>query len=66
MYAEGMSTRDIQDHLSEVSRIDVSSMMISNVTNDFGMVKQFQDGSVVDKATYMMIGIDLEGYKDGW
>ncbi|WP_438449527.1 transposase, partial [Gorillibacterium sp. sgz5001074] len=33
MYAKGVSTRDIQDHLSRLYGIDVSPTMISNVTN---------------------------------
>jgi putative transposase len=32
MYAKGVSTRDIQDHLNHLYGIDVSPTMISNVT----------------------------------
>ena len=32
MYARGMSTREIQGHLEEFYRIEVSPTLISNVT----------------------------------
>ncbi|MBO8172462.1 MAG: IS256 family transposase [Bacillaceae bacterium] len=87
MYAKGMSTRDIQDHLAELYDIDVSPTMISNVTqkllpviqewqnrplsNVYAILyldaihyKVKQEGAIVNKAAYMVIGIDLEGYKD--
>jgi transposase-like protein len=87
MYAKGVSTRDIQDHLAHLYGIDVSPTMISNVTNKLiPLVKQWQnrplqgvyavvfmdaihfkvkqDGAIVNKAAYMVIGIDLDGNKD--
>ncbi|MFR9711097.1 IS256 family transposase [Paenibacillus sp. MB22_1] len=87
MYAKGVSTRDIQDHLAHLYGIDVSPTMISNVTNKLiPLVKQWQnrplqgvyavvfmdaihfkvkqDGTIVNKAAYMVIGIDLDGNKD--
>lgn len=87
MYAKGMSTRDIQDHLNHLYGIDVSPTLISNVTakllplikewqnrplqNVYSVVfmdaihfKVKQDGQIINKAAYMVIGIDLEGYKD--
>lgn len=33
MYAKGVSTRDIQDHLNHLHGIDVSPTMVSNITN---------------------------------
>ena len=32
MYARGMSTREIQGHLEEIYRVEVSPALISNVT----------------------------------
>jgi putative transposase len=87
MYAKGVSTRDIQDHLAHLYGIDVSPTMISNVTNKIvPLIKEWQnrplqgvyavvfmdaihfkvkqDGAIVNKAAYMVIGIDLDGSKD--
>jgi putative transposase len=87
MYAKGISTRDIQDHLEQLYGIDVSPTMISNVTNKIvPLIKEWQsrplqgvyavvfldaihfkvkqDGHIVNKAAYMVIGIDLDGSKD--
>jgi len=87
LYAKGVSTRDIQDHLQQLYGIDVSPTLISNVTNKVvPMIKEWQnrplqsvyavvfldaihfkvkqDGAIVNKAAYMVIGIDLDGHKD--
>ncbi|WP_421616751.1 IS256 family transposase [Brevibacillus sp. TJ4] len=87
LYAKGVSTRDIQDHLQQLYGIEVSSTLISNVTNKIvPMIKEWQnrplqavyavvfldaihfkvkqDGAIVNKAAYMVIGIDLDGHKD--
>jgi transposase-like protein len=87
MYAKGVSTRDIQDHLHQLYGMDVSPTMISNVTNKIvPIIKEWQnrplqsvyavvfmdaihykvkqDGAIVNKAAYMVIGIDLDGCKD--
>jgi len=87
MYAKGISTRDIQEHMQHLYGIDVSPTMISNVTNKIvPIIKEWQsrplqgvyavmfldaihfkvkqDGAIVNKAAYMVIGIDLEGNKD--
>lgn len=87
MYAKGVSTRDIQDHLQQLYGIEVSPAFISNVTNKIvPLIKEWQnrplqavyaivfldaihfkvkqDGTIVNKAAYMAIGIDLEGHKD--
>ncbi|MFB9325646.1 IS256 family transposase, partial [Paenibacillus aurantiacus] len=87
MYAKGVSTRDIQDHLNHLYGIDVSPTMISNVTNKIvPLIKEWQnrplqgiyavvfmdaihykvkqDDAIVNKAAYMVIGIDLDGNKD--
>ncbi|MFH5184836.1 IS256 family transposase [Paenibacillus sp. TAB 01] len=87
LYAKGVSTREIQDHLQNLYGIDVSPTMISNVTNKIiPLIKEWQnrplqgvyavvfldaihfkvkqDGAIVNKAGYMVIGIDLDGNKD--
>ena len=87
MYAKGVSTRDIQDHLAHLYGIDVSPTMVSNVTSKIlPLVKEWQnrplqnvyavvfmdaihfkvkqDGAILNKAAYMVIGIDLDGNKD--
>ncbi|WP_421617090.1 IS256 family transposase [Brevibacillus sp. TJ4] len=87
LYAKGVSTRDIQDHLQQLYGIEVSPTLISNVTNkNVPMIKEWQnrplqavyavvfldaihfkvkqDGAIVNKAAYMVIGIDLDGHKD--
>lgn len=44
MYAKGVSTRDIQDHLNQLYGIDVSATMISNVTNKIvPLIKDWQN-----------------------
>lgn len=87
LYAKGVSTRDIQDHLQQLYGIEVSPTLISNVTNKVvPLIKEWQnrplqsvyavvfldaihfkvkqDGAIVNKAAYMVIGIDLDGHKD--
>ncbi|WP_419465840.1 IS256 family transposase [Brevibacillus brevis] len=82
LYAKGVSTRDIQDHLQQLYGIEVSPTLISNVTNKIvPLIKEWQnrplqsvyavvfldaihfkvkqDGAIVNKAAYMVIGIDL-------
>lgn len=87
LYAKGVSTREIQDHLQNLYGIDVSAALISNITNKIvPMLKEWQnrplqdvyavafldaihfkvrqDGQIVNKAAYMVIGVDLDGNKD--
>ncbi|WP_138756415.1 IS256 family transposase [Paenibacillus sinopodophylli] len=87
LYAKGVRTREIQDHLQNLYGIEVSSTFISNVTNKIiPLIKEWQnrplqgvypvvfldaihfklkqDGAIVNKAAYMVIGIDLDGCKD--
>jgi putative transposase len=87
LYAKGVSTREIQDHMERIYGIEVSPTLISNVTNKIvPMIKEWQnrplqntfavvfldaihfkvkqDGGIVNKAAYMVIGIDLDGNKD--
>ncbi|MEX3615464.1 IS256 family transposase [Paenibacillus glucanolyticus] len=87
LYAKGVSTREIQDHLQNLYGIEVSPTLISNVTNKIvPLIKEWQnqplkgiyavvymdaihfkvkqDGAIVNKAAYMVIGIDWDGNKD--
>jgi putative transposase len=87
LYAKGVSTREIQDHLHQLYGIDVSAALISNITNKIvPLLKEWQnrplqnvyamafldaihfkvrqDGQIVNKAAYMVVGIDLDGNKD--
>lgn len=87
LYAKGVSTRDIQDHLEQLYGIEVSPALISNVTNkimplihewqnrplqdlyavvflDAIHFKVRQDGHIINKAAYMVIGVDMDGCKD--
>ncbi|MCP1312698.1 IS256 family transposase [Paenibacillus tyrfis] len=87
LYAKGVSTRDIQDHLQGLYGVEVSPTLISNITNKIvPLIKEWQnrplqqvytvvfldaihfkvkqEGQIVNKAAYMVIGIDLDGNKD--
>ena len=87
LYARGVSTRDIQSHLQHLYGVEVSPMLISNITDKLlPIIKEWQnrplqtvyavvfldaihykvkqEGRVVNKAAYMVVGIDLEGSKD--
>jgi|TARA_B100002003_G_C14095265_1_gene526813 putative transposase len=49
MYARGMTTRDISDHLKEIYGVDVSADLISSVTNDIIVeMKEWQNRSLDD------------------
>jgi transposase-like protein len=87
LYAKGISTRDIQDHLDQLYGLEVSPTFISNVTDkvvpqirawqsrplapvyalmflDAVHFKVRQEGRIVSKAAYVVIGVDLEGMKE--
>ncbi len=87
LYAKGISTRDIQDHLDQLYGLEVSPTFISNVTDkvlpqirawqtrplapvyalmflDAIHFKVRQEGHIVSKAAYVVIGVDLEGMKE--
>lgn len=87
LYAKGVSTRDIQDHLQMLYGIEVSPTFVSNITDRIlPLVREWQsrplcevyavvfldaihykvrcDGAIVSKASYMAVGIDLDGKKD--
>lgn len=87
LYAKGISTRDIQDHLERLYGIEVSPTFISHVTDkvleqvrewqsrplasvyaliflDAIHFKVRQEGRILSKAAYVMIGVTLEGMKE--
>lgn len=77
LYAKGVSTREIQDHLQNVYGIDESPTMISNVTNKIiPLVKEWQNrplqgvysvvflDAIHKQSGPHVIGIDLDGNKD--
>ena len=87
LYAKGMSNRNIEDHLKNIYGIEVSSTMISKITDKIiPEIKEWQtrqleevypivfmdaihysvrqDGIVIKKAVYILIGINLRGEKE--
>ena len=87
LYAKGMSTRDIQELLSEMYGFEISASLISKITDrilpklsewqerplkeryfllwiDCIFYKIREEAQVKNKAVYVVIGLDLEGYKD--
>jgi len=87
LYAKGMTTRDIQELLSDMYGFEISSSLISKITDrilpklsewqerplkekyflawvDCIFYKVREEGRVKTKAVYVVIGLDLEGYKE--
>ena len=87
LYARGLSTREIKQHLEEIYQVEVSPALISIVTEEvMDEVRTWQNrpldnvyfvvyfdaihfkvrdsGHVRNKAVYLAIGINLEGYKE--
>ena len=73
LYAKGMSNRDIEDHLNNLYGIDVSSSMISKITDKIiPEIREWQSRQLedvypivfMDEAVYLAIGIDKEGRKE--
>jgi putative transposase len=87
LYARGMTTREIKQHLEEIYRVEVSPSLISTVTDavidevrawhsrpldaiypilylDCIMVKIRDGGHILNKAIYLVIGVNLEGIKE--
>ncbi|MCM3473763.1 transposase, partial [Brevibacillus borstelensis] len=57
LYAKGVSTRDIQDHLQQLYGIEVSPTLISNVTNKIvPMIKEWQNRPL--QAVYAVVFLD--------
>lgn len=87
LYAKGMSTRDIVGAFQEMYGADISSGLVSQVTNnvmekviewqnrpldavypivylDCIVLKIRQDKRVINKAIYLVLGVNIEGHKE--
>lgn len=87
MYAKGLSTRDIEDHVKDIYGVEVSPSLVSRITDrvvpdieewqsrpletmypviflDAIHFRVRQDGRVVSKAAYTVMGINLYGRKE--
>jgi putative transposase len=87
MYAKGMTTRDIEDHLRDVYGVEASAGTISTITNKvMPLVEEWQnrplaavypiiyldaiyyqlrkDHKVENRAVYIVLAVNLEGYKE--
>jgi putative transposase len=87
LYARGLTVREVQAHLEEIYKVEVSPSLISTVTDavidevrawqnrplesvypilylDALMVKIRDGAHVVNKAIYLVIGVNLEGIKE--
>ena len=62
LYAKGVSTRDIQDHLNQLYGVEVSPTLISNVTNRImPLIKEWQDRPL--HSIYAIVFLDAIHYK---
>jgi transposase-like protein len=62
LYAKGVSTRDIQDHLANLYGIDVSPTLISNVTNKIvPLIKEWQSRPL--QGVYAVVFLDAIHFK---
>ena len=62
LYAKGVSTRDIQDHLQQIYGIEVSPTLISNVTNKVvPMIKEWQNRPL--QSVYAVVFLDAIHFK---
>jgi putative transposase len=87
MYAKGMSTRDIHNHMNDIYGVEVSADMVSSITDKVvPLVQEWQsrplasvypviyldgvhfkvrdDGKIVSKCAYIILGINTEGMKE--
>ena len=62
LYAKGISTRDIQDHLNQLYGVEVSPTLISNVTNRImPLIKEWQARPL--HSIYAIVFLDAIHYK---
>jgi transposase-like protein len=53
LYAKGVSTREIQDHLQHLYGIDVSAALISNITNKIvPLLKEWQNRPLTPRRAF--------------
>ncbi|QIB27073.1 IS256 family transposase [Caloranaerobacter azorensis] len=87
LYARGMTTRDMHEQIKDIYGIQISSEMVSKITDkllpqiqewqnrplepiypfvfmDAIHYKVREDGQIKNKAAYVVLGINLEGFKD--
>ncbi|MBP1921017.1 IS256 family transposase [Youngiibacter multivorans] len=87
MYAKGMTTRDIEDHVQDIYGFSISASQISTITDKIiPMINEWQtrplesvypvvfmdaihyhvrqDGVIVKKAVYNILGYTMDGTKD--
>ena len=62
MYAKGMTTRDIQTHVSELYGIDISPTLVSNITNKIVYLAEEWQNRVLEKV-YPIVFFDAIHYK---
>ena len=67
LYAKGVSTREIQDHLQRLYGIEVSPTLISNVTNKImPLIKEWQNRPLPNiYAVVFMDAINFNVRQDG-
>ena len=62
LYARGLSTREIQEHLAEIYHVEVSATLISNVTNEvLDEVRTWQNRQL--EAVYPIVYLDAIQFK---
>lgn len=62
LYAKGVSTRDIQDHLQQLYGVEVSPTLISNVTNKIiPLIKEWQNRPL--QQVYAVVFLDAIHFK---
>lgn len=62
LYAKGVTTREIQDHLNQLYGVEVSPTMISNVTNRLmPLIKEWQGRPL--QSVYAIVFLDAIHYK---
>jgi putative transposase len=87
LYARGMNTRDIEDQIREIYRVDISETTVSNITArvleymrlwqnrplekvyfsvwmDAISIKVKDNGKVINKSIYLVIGLNSAGKKE--
>lgn len=62
MYAKGMTTRDIQTHITELYGIDISPTLVSNITNKIVHLAQEWQNRPLEKI-YSIVFFDAIHYK---
>jgi len=62
MYAKGLSTRDIHDHMRQIYGVDISADMVSTITDKvMPMVKEWQNRPLSD--VYPLVYLDAVHFK---